>query len=39
VDFANDIGIHPGIVVGRLQFDKNIQHYWHNHLKERFELG
>jgi addiction module HigA family antidote len=39
VAFANNIGIHPGIVVGRLQYDKNISHKWHNHLKERFEIS
>lgn len=34
--FAAQIGIHPGIVVGRLQHDKFIQWNWHNGLKDTF---
>lgn len=34
-DFARKIGIHPGIVVGRLQHDGYIEHSWHNGLKEK----
>ncbi|MGB2803431.1 MAG: HigA family addiction module antitoxin [Candidatus Zixiibacteriota bacterium] len=36
--FANSIRVHPGIVVGRLQYDKLIKYNWHNNLKERFQL-
>lgn len=36
--FAKEIGIHPGIVVGRLQHDGFIQHSWMNDLKEKFSL-
>ena len=36
--FAQDIGIHPGIVVGRLQHDKMIEPSWMNQLKERVQL-
>lgn len=32
--FAKCIGIHPGIVVGRLQHDKLLSHQQMNHLKE-----
>ncbi len=34
-EFANRIGIHPGIVVGRLQHDGHIPFSWMNGLKER----
>ena len=34
-DFAGRIGIHPGIVVGRLQHDGLIPYSWHNDLKEK----
>jgi len=34
--FAGRIGIHPGIVVGRLQHDQVIEQSWLNDLKERF---
>jgi hypothetical protein len=33
--FAKKIGIHPGIVVGRLQHDGYIEYSWHNELKEK----
>ena len=35
--FAEKIGIHPGIVVGRLQHDEVIQQSWMNHLKEKIK--
>lgn len=34
--FAHQLGIAPGIVVGRLQHDKIIGYNQHNHLKRRF---
>lgn len=33
--FAEEIGIHPGIVVGRLQNDKIWPHHWGNRLRQR----
>lgn len=36
--FANDIGIAPGIVVGRLQKEGYILHSMLNNLKERYEI-
>jgi addiction module HigA family antidote len=36
--FAQEIGIAPGIVVGRLQHDKKVNFSWLNDLKIRFEL-
>ena len=36
-DFANRIGVTPGIVVGRLQHDGIIDFRHHNELKERFD--
>ena len=38
VNFANSIGIHPGIVVGRLQKDKIIQFNTLNFLKQKYSL-
>lgn len=38
VDFARRVGIHPGIVVGRLQHDQVIPLSWMNDLKERFRI-
>lgn len=38
IDFAAEIGIHPGIVVGRLQHDGLIQPNWMNDLKESLRL-
>ncbi len=35
IDFANSVGVHPGIIVGRLQHDKLIKPYWHNNLRIR----
>lgn len=37
-DFAQAIGIHPGIVVGRLQHDHYIEPSWMNGLKESFRF-
>jgi HTH-type transcriptional regulator/antitoxin HigA len=36
--FANQLGIHPGIVVGRLQHDGHIEPSWMNDLKQSFSL-
>ncbi|MGW3314884.1 ImmA/IrrE family metallo-endopeptidase [Streptomyces fungicidicus] len=36
--FAREIGIAPGIVVGRLHHEKKWPHSWGNGLKQRFEL-
>ncbi len=38
-DAARSFGIHPGIVVGRLQHEKHIPFSWHNGLKETIERG
>jgi HTH-type transcriptional regulator/antitoxin HigA len=38
VSFAQQIGVHPGIVVGRLQHDGLIQPSWMNNLKQSFRL-
>ena len=37
-DFSNEIGIHPAIVVGRLQHDNLIPPSWMNGLKVSFKL-
>ncbi len=37
-EFANHIGIHPGIVVGRLQHDGLIEPSWMNDLKQSFQI-
>ena len=37
-EFANDINIHPGIVVGRLQHDGLLPMYMHNDLKSRYTV-
>lgn len=39
VDFARRLGIHPGIVVGRLQHDGIIQPSWMNNLKDSFRIA
>ena len=39
VEFANKIGIHPGIVVGRLQHDELIRKDWMNGLKVSLKFG
>ena len=38
IQFAREIGTHPGIVVGRLQHDGYIEHHWMTDLKESFEF-
>lgn len=38
-DFARKIGVHPGIVVGRLQHDKLIEPSWMNDLKQSFRFN
>lgn len=38
VGFAKRIGLHPGIVVGRLQHDKLIDPSWMNDLKQSFRF-
>ncbi len=35
--FASDVGVHPGIVVGRLQNDGHLKHSWLNDLRVRYE--
>lgn len=37
--FSNKIGVHPGIVVGRLQNDKIIDYSVLNHLKENYNIN
>ncbi len=37
-DFARQIGVHPGIVVGRLQHDELIEPSWMNDLKQSFRF-
>ncbi|NQS99406.1 MAG: ImmA/IrrE family metallo-endopeptidase [candidate division Zixibacteria bacterium] len=37
IDTAKEIGIAPGIIVGRLQHDKKIQHHQFNEFKETYE--
>lgn len=38
-DFARQLGIHPGIVVGRLQHDGIVHPSWMNDLKDRFQIA
>jgi len=38
INFAQYIGVHPGIVVGRLQHDKLIEPSWMNDLKQSFRF-
>lgn len=38
IDFAQQIGIHPGIVVGRLQHERFIKPSWMNDLKQSFRF-
>jgi hypothetical protein len=38
-DFAESIGIGPGIVVGRLQHDKVLKRFQGNKLKQILDLG
>lgn len=37
-DFAYRLGVHPGIVVGRLKHHNLIDQRWHNGLRERYEF-
>lgn len=37
--FAKSIEIHPGIVIGRLQHDKVLEHWQGNKLKQKLEWG
>lgn len=37
INFAHKIGIHPGIVVGRLQHEKLIDYKMHNNLRVKYE--
>lgn len=37
--FAKEIGIHPGVVVGRLQHEGMVPHHWMNDLKESYSLS
>ncbi len=34
--FCQEINIHPGVLVGRLQHDGKIKHSWHNSLKAKY---
>ena len=36
VRFAEQAGVHPGIVVGRLQHERYIPRSWHNRLRKRY---
>ena len=38
IQFAETIGVAPGIVTGILQYDGHIKYEWHNDLKQRIEL-
>ena len=38
IEFAQHIGIHPGIVVGRLQHDGNLEQNKGSKLKEKYEI-
>lgn len=38
ITFSNKIGIHPGLVVGRLQYDKIIPYNLHNNLKVKMNI-
>lgn len=37
-EFANELNIHPGIVVGRLQHEKIIEHKEFNHLRAKYRF-
>lgn len=39
IDFAREIGIAPGIVVGRLQKENIIPYNWHNDLKIKYAIS
>lgn len=38
IEFASRVGIHPGIIVGRLQHDGLIEQRWMNDLKDYFKF-
>ena len=38
-EFAKEINLSPGVVVGRLQHDKVIPYSWYNKLKRKFEFS
>lgn len=38
-EFAAHLGLHPGIVVGRLQHDETISQTWMNELKEKLDFS
>jgi HTH-type transcriptional regulator/antitoxin HigA len=38
IDFSRQIGVHPGIVIGRLQHDGLIEPSWMNRLKQSFRF-
>ena len=37
-EFANELNMHPGIVVGRLQHEKIIEHKEFNHLRAKYRF-
>ena len=37
VEFANNLGVHPGIIVGRLQHDNKIEKSWYNGLRSQYK--
>ncbi len=37
--FAEQIGIHPGVVVGRLQYDRHLPYSYLTHLKIKYIIG
>ena len=37
--FASRIGVHPGIIIGRLQHDRYIRPYMYNDMRERYEIS
>lgn len=38
IEFAAEIGVHPGIVVGRLQHDGKLKPQYHNDLRQKYAL-
>lgn len=39
INFAHQINIHPGIIVGRLQHDRYLEFNQFNHLKEKYKVA
>lgn len=39
IEFAKDVGIDVGILVGRLQKEKYIEYSWYNDLKKKYRIG